>query len=97
MPTALEVLADVIRRGLPAGTPELRRQMEAAVEERYGKLTAKRAQFRDAYALAREEAEGGVPWAGFIRSDVIRWRQRILGIGCEGVLGRLAGVGPLRP
>ena len=27
------------------------------------------------------------------RADVIRWRQRILGIGCEGVLARLARVG----
>ncbi len=30
------------------------------------------------------------------REEVIRWRQRILGIGCEGVLARLAGVQPLR-
>jgi hypothetical protein len=26
------------------------------------------------------------------RAFVSRWRQRILGIGCEGVLARLAGV-----
>ncbi len=31
------------------------------------------------------------------RADVIRWRQRILGIGCEGVLARLGGIQPLRP
>ena len=30
------------------------------------------------------------------RADVIRWRQRILGIGCEGVLAKLAGVGAAR-
>ena len=30
------------------------------------------------------------------RADVIRWRQRILGIGCEGVLAKLAGVGATR-
>jgi hypothetical protein len=34
--------------------------------------------------------------SGAGRGDVIRWHQRILGIGREGVLARLAGVRPLR-
>jgi len=30
------------------------------------------------------------------RADAVRWRQRILGIGCEGALARMAGAGAVR-
>jgi len=67
--TALSELSNLIRQGrnVPEGT--IRKAIEALFGERYPKQAVKDAQIRDAYALARDDAEGGVPWAGLINPD----------------------------
>ena len=67
--TALSELSDLIRRGRLAPEASMRKAVEALFGERYPKQTAKEIQIRDAYALARDDAEGGVPWAGLINPD----------------------------
>lgn len=68
----MSVLADLTRliqqgRGAPEGA--LRKTIDALFGERYQRSAAKDAQIRDAYALAREDTEAGVPWAGLINPD----------------------------
>ncbi len=67
---ALQKLVDVIRVGL-AGVPEtgLRPLMQALFGERYGQRTWEPTLARDAYKLASDDAESGVPYAGFINPD----------------------------
>lgn len=67
--TALKGLTLLIQQGraVPDGT--MRPAVDALFGERFPKATAKEAQVRDAYALAREDLEAGVPWAGLINPD----------------------------
>jgi 5-methylcytosine-specific restriction enzyme B len=67
--TALRDLSEVIRSGRAASEGAIRKSVEALFGERYPKPTLKDLQVRDAYALAREDTEGGVPWAGLINPD----------------------------
>src|SRR4051794_21867200 len=62
-------LSELIRRGRDASEGSVRKAVEAIFGERYPKAAFKDVQVRDAYALAREDAEGGVPWAGLINPD----------------------------
>src|SRR5215510_14746138 len=67
--TALRELSDLIRQGRNAPEGTIRKSVEALFGERYPKQVGKDLQIRDAYALAREDAEGSVPWAGLINPD----------------------------
>lgn len=67
--TALKNLAERISRGLGASDASVRGLVEALFGERYPKNAGKDLQIRDAYALAREDSDGGVPWAGLIHPD----------------------------
>jgi 5-methylcytosine-specific restriction protein B len=67
--SALETLTDLIlrARGAPEGT--LKPAIQALLGERYHKNVLKDVQVRDAYALARDDLDAGVPWAGLINPD----------------------------
>lgn len=67
--SALSDLTSLIQQGRNAPEGVLRKAVDALFGERYQRSAAKDAQVRDAYALAREDAEGGVPWAGLINPD----------------------------
>lgn len=66
---ALRDLSQIIRSGRAAPDGAIRKSVDAVFGERYPKAVSKDLQIRDAYALAREDAEGGVPWAGLINPD----------------------------
>jgi hypothetical protein len=59
--TALRDLSDLIRQGRNVPDGAIRKTVEALFGERYPKQTIKDLQIRDAYGLAREDLEGGVP------------------------------------
>jgi 5-methylcytosine-specific restriction protein B len=67
--TALEQLASIILQARSAPDAEIRKVVEALFGERYKSSALKDTQVRNAYALAREDMEGGVPWAGLINPD----------------------------
>jgi 5-methylcytosine-specific restriction enzyme B len=67
--SALRELSELIRKGRNVPEGSIRKTVEALFGERYPKHASKEAQVRDAYALAREDSEGGVPWAGLINPD----------------------------
>src|SRR5262245_6730104 len=67
--SALRDLADLIRQGRGAAEGSVRKSVDALFGERYPRTAAKEVQVRDAYALARDDLEGGVPWAGLIHPD----------------------------
>lgn len=67
--TALRDLSDLIRVGRQAPEGSMRKAIEALFGERYPKNTSKELQVRDAYALARDDSDAGVPWAGLINPD----------------------------
>lgn len=67
--SALKVLAGLIQQGRSAPDGGIRNAIEDLFGERFPKQVAKDVQIRDAYALAREDAEAGVPWAGLINPD----------------------------
>lgn len=66
---ALGQLSELIRQGRSAPEGSMRKAIDAVFGERYPKRISKEVQVRDAYALAREDAEGGVPWAGLINPE----------------------------
>lgn len=69
---SLQLLADIIRGGLssaPKDRERIRSALAALFGERYQQRHAEPAMFRDAYALANDAEEGGVPWAGLINPD----------------------------
>lgn len=66
---AVRELSELIRQGRGAPEGSVRSRVEAVFGERYPKAVLKDVQVRDAYALAREDAEGAVPWAGLINPD----------------------------
>src|SRR5262245_29435827 len=67
--TALRELSNLIRQGRGVSEGSLRKTIEAVFGERYPKEVLKDVQVRDAYALAREDTEGSVPYAGVINPD----------------------------
>src|SRR5437870_10643828 len=67
--SALETLTELIQQGRGAPEGVLRKAVDALFGERYQRSAGKDAQIRDAYALAREDAEAGIPWAGLINPD----------------------------
>jgi 5-methylcytosine-specific restriction protein B len=67
--TALADLTSLIQQGRSAPEGALRRTVEALFGERFQRSFFKDTQIRDAYALAREDAEAGIPWAGLINPD----------------------------
>lgn len=67
--SALTDLTKLIQQGRGAPEGALRKAIDALFGERYQRSAAKDAQIRDAYALAREDTEAGVPWAGLINPD----------------------------
>lgn len=67
--TSLRALADLIRQGRKAPDGTVRNAIGALFGDRYPKQAAGDIQVRDAYALARDESERGVPWAGIIHAD----------------------------
>jgi 5-methylcytosine-specific restriction enzyme B len=67
--SALRKLASLIIQGRSAPDGAIRPAVEALFGERYPKNALKDAQIRYAYALGREDSEGGVPWAGLINPD----------------------------
>src|SRR6188508_2693462 len=69
MPDALGALTALIQQGRAAPEDRLRPAIEALFGERYHKAAAKELQVRNAYALARDGEEGGVPYAGLIHPD----------------------------
>lgn len=66
---ALEQLAEMVRQGRRVPEGSIRATVGALFGERYPKQASKDIQVRDAYALGREDSEGGVPWAGLIHPD----------------------------
>jgi 5-methylcytosine-specific restriction protein B len=66
---ALDKLTSVIRQGRSIPDEEIRPAVEALFGERYHKTAWKDVQLRNAYALAREDIESGVPYAGIIHPD----------------------------
>jgi len=66
---ALADLTNLIQQGRGAPEGALRKSVDALFGERYQRLAAKDAQVRDAYALARDDTDAGVPWAGLINPD----------------------------
>jgi 5-methylcytosine-specific restriction enzyme B len=66
---ALKNLSDLIRQGRAIPEGSVRKIVEALFGERYPKSVFRDVQVRDAYALARDDAEGSVPWAGLINPD----------------------------
>lgn len=67
--TTLRALSDQVQKGRQVSEGSIRKAVEAVFGERYPKAVLKDVQVRDAYALAREDTEGGVPWAGLINPD----------------------------
>jgi 5-methylcytosine-specific restriction protein B len=66
---ALLELTTLIQQGRSADDSRIKPTIEALFGERYHKTAWKDVQVRNAYALARSEAEGGVPWAGLIHPE----------------------------
>src|SRR4051794_27725472 len=69
MPNALRDLTTLILQARQASDGAMREMVERALGERYPKSVLKETQIRDAYALAREDVDAGVPWAGLINPD----------------------------
>jgi 5-methylcytosine-specific restriction protein B len=69
MADALAELTALIQQGRSAQEDRLKPAIEALFGERYHKSAWKELQVRNAYALAREGEEGGVPYAGLIHPD----------------------------
>ena len=69
MPDALANLTARIQQGRSADETQLKPAIEALIAERYHKAVLKNLQIRNAYGLARDETEGGVPYAGLIHPD----------------------------
>ena len=67
--TALQQLTGLIRQARSAPEGEIRKAVEALFGERYKSAALRDTQVRNAYALAREDMEAGVPWAGLINPD----------------------------
>lgn len=66
---ALRDLSNLIRQGRSAPEGSIRKAVDALFGDRYPKPTTKDVQVRDAYALARDDSEGSVPWGGLINPD----------------------------
>jgi 5-methylcytosine-specific restriction enzyme B len=69
MPDALLELTALIQQGRSADESLFKPTIEALFGQRYHKAVWKDLQVRNAYALARDEAEGSVPYAGLIHPD----------------------------
>ncbi len=67
--TATREQSDLIRIGRGAESGAIRNVLQPLFGERYPKACAKDAQIRVAYALAQDDSDGGVPWAGLINPD----------------------------
>ncbi|HEV8358652.1 MAG TPA: AAA family ATPase [Gemmatimonadales bacterium] len=69
MPDALTQLTVLIQQGRSAKEDEIKPLVEALFGQRYHKAAWKDLQVRNAYGLAREDVDGGVPYAGLIHPD----------------------------
>ena len=69
MPDAIDDLTSLIQSGRSAQEGRIKPAIEALFGERYHRSHLKDMQIRNAYALAREDTEGGVPYAGLIHPD----------------------------
>lgn len=67
--SAIQNLAALIQQGRSATESGVRQAVDALLTERFPRQIAKETQVRDAYALARDDTEAGVPWAGLINPD----------------------------
>jgi len=66
---ALAVLAEVIARGLPGPDGGARSTLETLFGSRYQRRHFSPTTVRDAYALASDDGQDGVPYAGLINPD----------------------------
>lgn len=83
LPLSLGALAKVLR-----GEEQLVKHLSTALE--YGPwFTAEFAAFIDEFAKVRNSSAHGERMES---ARVIEWRDRLLGVGCESVMGKLAGV-----
>ncbi len=69
MPVMVDSLASAIALGLSAPKADFREALQRLFGQRYHKRHAEETMFRDAYALAGEDGEAGVPWAGLINPE----------------------------
>lgn len=69
MITALQQLTILILKGRQASEGEIRKAVESLFGERFQRASLKDVQIRDAYGLAKEDSDAGVPWAGLINPD----------------------------
>ena len=69
MPDALTELTALIQAGRSADDSQFKPTVEGLFGQRYHRNAWRDVQVRNAYALAREDSEGGVPWAGLIHPD----------------------------
>ena len=69
MPDSLAELTTLIQQGRSAPEERLKPTIEALFGERYHKAAWKEVQVRNAYALARDGNDEGVPYAGMIHPD----------------------------
>jgi 5-methylcytosine-specific restriction protein B len=67
--TSIEKLTQLIMLGRGAPEGKMREAIASLFGDRFSQATAKDAQIRDAYGLARDDSEAGVPWAGLINPD----------------------------
>ena len=69
MSDALLDLTALVQQGRSADETQIKASIESLIIERYHKAVLKNLQIRNAYGLARDESEGGVPYAGLIHPD----------------------------
>ncbi len=66
---AIQRLTTLIVQGRQAAEGEIRKAVDLLFGERFPRASLKDVQIRDAYGLAKEDSDAGVPWAGLINPD----------------------------
>ena len=66
---AIQRLTTLIVQGRQAAEGEIRKAVDSLFGERFPRAALKDVQIRDAYGLAKEDSDAGVPWAGLINPD----------------------------